>query len=84
MTGWRAGGFLPPLSTCRTVFIDYGLHRFKLAIQAPEGRQGPETLEAVQPLADPKTGLVELVEDPNRRTGRASRSRARSSSSSVR
>ncbi len=64
--GWPAGGILAPLSTCRTVFIDYGLHRLKVAIQAPDGRNGPGSncRRPFSPSADPKAGLVELVDDP--------------------
>ncbi len=38
--------FLPPSSPCRLVFLDYGLHRFKLAIQAT-----PEQAASLKPLA---------------------------------
>ena len=31
---------LAPLSTCRPVFIDYGLRRLKVAIQSPDGERG--------------------------------------------
>jgi len=57
---------LAPFSNCRLVFIDYGLHRLKVAIQAPDGLSAPrhKLLQAVQPLADAKTGLAELVNDP--------------------
>jgi hypothetical protein len=58
---------LIPLSACRPVFIDYGLRRFKVAIQAPDGQTTPrERLRAaVQPLTDAKGGLAELVKDPH-------------------
>jgi hypothetical protein len=61
-----AVGDLPPLSACQPVFIDYGLRRFKLAIQLPEGQvAAPQRLrQALASLSDAKTGLVELVEDP--------------------
>jgi hypothetical protein len=57
---------LAALSTCRPVFIDYGSRRLKVAIQAPDGQAAPrqKLLKAVQPLADAKTGLAELVDDP--------------------
>ncbi len=60
--------FLPPLSPCRLVFLDYGLHRFKLAIQAtPEQVASFKPLRrAIQPLADARVGLIELVEDPKK------------------
>jgi len=59
---------LPPLSSCRTVFIDYGLRRLKVAIQASDGQEASrQTLQkALQPIADAKTGLVELVNDPRK------------------
>ena len=65
MKGRRWAKYLPPLSACRPVYIDYALRRFKVAVQAPEG---PATArqrlqEAVQALADPKSGLVELVDE---------------------
>ena len=57
---------LAPLSNCRPVFIDYGLRRLKLALQVPkEHAAARQNLQrAVQPLADAKTGLVDLVPDP--------------------
>jgi hypothetical protein len=57
---------LAPLSTCRPVFIDYGLRRFRVAVQAPEDGEGRRRRlrDAVQPLAAAQGGLVELVEDP--------------------
>jgi len=59
---------LPPLSTCRVVFLDYGLRRFRLAIQAaPELNTTVRSLRLVlQALADPKHGVIELVDDPRR------------------
>jgi len=59
--------YLRPLSPCRLVFLDYGLRRFKVAIQAaPEKHAAvPRLREVLQPLADPKGGLIELVEDPH-------------------
>ena len=59
-------GDLAPFSTCRPVFIDYGLRRFKVAIQAPGGQESLRRplQRAVQPHADAKGGLVALVEDP--------------------
>lgn len=57
---------LAPFSTCRSVFIDYGLRRLKVAIQTPKGQVSPrQRLQtAVQPLVDAKGGLVELVNNP--------------------
>ena len=57
---------LAPFSTCRSVFTDYGLRPLKLAIQVPKGQESPrqQLQRAVQPLADAKTGLVALVDDP--------------------
>ena len=57
---------LAPFSTCRSVFTDYGLRPLKLAIQVPKGQELPrqQLQRAVQPLADAKTGLVALVDDP--------------------
>jgi len=57
---------LAPFSPCRSVFTDYGLRPLKLAIQVPKGQESPrqQLQRAVQPLADAKTGLVALVDDP--------------------
>ncbi len=56
---------LPPFSTCRPVFTDYGLRPLKLAIQVPKGQESSrqQLQRVVQPLADAKTGLVALVDD---------------------
>jgi hypothetical protein len=56
----------PPLSACRLVFLDYGLRRFKVAIQAAPEQHAtvPRLREVLKPLSDPNTGLIELVEDP--------------------
>jgi len=57
---------LAPFSACRPVFIDYGLRRLKVAIQAPGVQEAArhQLHGAIQPLADEKVGLVDLVEDP--------------------
>ena len=57
---------LQSFSTCRVVLIDCALQRFKVAIVTPQGVDAARTQvqRAVQPLGDPKTGLVELVADP--------------------
>jgi Domain of unknown function (DUF4384) len=57
---------LAPFSRCRVVLIDCALQRFKVAIVVPAGREATRSQlqEAVAPLADAKTGLVELVADP--------------------
>jgi Caspase domain len=57
---------LPALSTCRVVFLDYGLRRFKVAIQASPEQHAtvPRLREVLKPLTDPKDGLIELVENP--------------------
>jgi uncharacterized caspase-like protein len=57
---------LPSFSTCRVVLIDCALQRFKIAIVAPKGLEAPrlQVQRALLPLADAKTGLVELVADP--------------------
>jgi hypothetical protein len=49
---------LPPLSSCRPVAIDYGLRRFKVAVQTPDGQAAtrPQLVEALEPLV--KDGLV--------------------------
>jgi hypothetical protein len=56
---------LPALSTCQPVSIDYGLRRFKVALQVSEGQ--PETRQqlakALEPLTAAKDGLFVLVED---------------------
>jgi hypothetical protein len=56
---------LPPLCTCQPVAIDYGLRRFKMAVQVQEGQAAArgQLLKALKPLSDEKEGLVELVED---------------------
>ena len=56
---------LPPLCTCRPVTIDYGLRRFKVAVQVPEDQAATrrQLLKALEPLSGAKEGLVELVED---------------------
>ena len=61
-----AASELASLSSCRTVFIDYGLRRLKVAIQVPDGQEPSRQVlrTALQPIADAKTGLVELVNDP--------------------
>jgi Caspase domain/Domain of unknown function (DUF4384) len=57
---------LAPFSTCRVVLIDCALRRFKVAIVAPEGQEAVrrQVQRAMEPLADPKSGLVNLVESP--------------------
>ena len=64
----EAPGELPTLSSCRTVYIDYGLRRLKVAIQAPAGHEAfSQALHrALEPIADAKSGLAELVNDPRR------------------
>jgi hypothetical protein len=56
---------LAPLSTCQPVFIDYGLRRFKVAVQVPPGQAATrqKLLKALEPLTSVKEGLVEKVED---------------------
>jgi hypothetical protein len=58
--------FIPPLSTCRTVYIDYGLRPFKVAVQSPnvDAKSLHLLQESVRAIADAKGGLVELVDDP--------------------
>ena len=74
---------LAPFSNCRPVFIDYGLRRFKVAIQTPEGEAASRRplQEAVQPLADAKGGWSSSWQTRGRRTGWCGLTRARSSSS---
>jgi hypothetical protein len=52
-------------SVCRLVFRDLRPQRFKIAVQAPSGRNGlrQELTEAIRPLADSTTGL-DVVQDP--------------------
>jgi hypothetical protein len=56
----------PPLSTCQPVAVDYGLQRFKVAVQVPEGQAAmrSQVLKALEPLSGAKEGLVEVVDDP--------------------
>jgi hypothetical protein len=56
---------LPPFSTCRLVYLDFGLRRFKVAIQlAPEQDPVAQKLRAaLKPLTEPDRGLIELVKD---------------------
>jgi hypothetical protein len=58
--------YLPPLSTCRPVYLDFGLRRFKVAIQAPKAESGARQRiqEAVRSLAEARGGIVELIDDP--------------------
>jgi hypothetical protein len=60
--------YLPPLASCRLVFLDYGSRRIKLAIQAPaDQRASTQRVRAgLEPLADPAGGLIELVDDARR------------------
>lgn len=55
----------PPLSTCKTVSIDYRLRRFKVAVQVSEGQEATrqKLLKALEPLSGTKEGLVEIVDD---------------------
>jgi len=64
--GSPAPSELAPLSSCRTVFIDYGLRRLKVAIQVPDGQEASRQVlwKALEPIADAKTGMVELVKEP--------------------
>jgi hypothetical protein len=57
---------LPPLSACQPVSIDYGLRRFKLAVEVAEDRKAArqQLMKAVEPLVGGKGGLVDLVKDP--------------------
>jgi uncharacterized caspase-like protein len=55
----------PPLSTCKPVFIDYRLSRFKVAVHVPEGQAAirQKLLNALEPLSGAKDGLVEIVDE---------------------
>ena len=57
---------LAPFSACRPVLIDYGPRRLKVAIQVPGVQEAArhQLHRAIQPLADGKIGLVDLVDDP--------------------
>jgi hypothetical protein len=57
---------LPDFSSCQPVFIDYGLRRFKVAVQLPQEQEAarPKLLKALEPLAGEKDGLVEIVKEP--------------------
>jgi hypothetical protein len=56
---------LPQLSTCRPVFVDYALRRFKVAVQAPGAPEASrrQLEQVVKALAEAKDGLVEHVAD---------------------
>lgn len=56
---------LPPLSTCQPVFTDYGLRRFKVAVEAAEAQAATrqKLLKTLEPLAAAKEGLIEIVND---------------------
>ncbi len=64
--GSPAPSELAPLSSCRTVFIDYRLRRLKVAIQVPDGQEASRQVlwKALEPIADARTGMVELVKEP--------------------
>jgi uncharacterized caspase-like protein len=57
---------LAPFSTCRVLLIDCALRRLKVAILASKERESPalHLQRALQPLAEAKGGLVDLVGDP--------------------
>jgi uncharacterized caspase-like protein len=57
---------LPPLSTCQPVAIDYGLRRFKVALQVPPGQATArqQLMKALEPLGGTKDRLMEIVDDP--------------------
>jgi hypothetical protein len=59
---------LPPQSTCRPVFLDYALRRYKVGVQTSDGQAAARQRlqKAVKALAEAKDGLVEYVEDPQR------------------
>lgn len=56
---------LPSLSTCRPVLLDYGLRRFKVAVQAADepAKDRQRLQKIVQAIASSPEGLVEYVED---------------------
>jgi hypothetical protein len=57
---------LPDLCSCQPVFIDYGLRRFKAAVQVPPGQAAArqKLLKALETLSGEKGRLVEIVKDP--------------------
>ena len=59
---------LPPLSTCRPVFIDFGLRRLRLAlVTGGERSAAAEKVEkAAKQIAAAKGAQIELVENPQR------------------
>jgi hypothetical protein len=59
---------LPNLSSCQPVLIDYGLRRFKVAVQVPQEQESTRQrlMKALEPLAGEKDGLVEIVKEPRR------------------
>jgi hypothetical protein len=54
----------PPLSVCKPVSVDYGLRRFRVAVQVPEGEKATrqKLLKALEPLTGAKGGLIERVD----------------------
>jgi hypothetical protein len=57
---------LPPLSACSPVYIDFGLRRFKVALQVPADQAAARgrLRRALERLAAPERGVVDLVDDP--------------------
>jgi hypothetical protein len=56
---------LPDLAPCRIVYTDYGLNRFKVAIQAAKGQEhlGRLVQGALGGLRNAETGVIQLVDD---------------------
>jgi hypothetical protein len=56
----------PNLCSCLPVLIDYGLRRFQVAVQVPQGQEATrqKLLKALEPLSGAKDGLVEVVKEP--------------------
>lgn len=59
--GRPAAADLPDLATCKVAFTDYGVDRVRLFVDVPDGPARAAVLNAIQPLADPKAGLIELA-----------------------
>ncbi len=57
--GVPAPAALPDLCVCRVVFTDYGVRKLRVAVA--DGPDRRAILDALNPLADPKTGLVTVA-----------------------
>lgn len=60
--GQAAPAAVPDLAVCQVVFTDHGIDRARLAVDIPPGADRDAIVKAITPLADPKAGVVELVD----------------------